>query len=38
MYHSKYGRFLTIYLNLAGWTQIEYQNKHYNINEKDEET
>jgi hypothetical protein len=21
-----------------GWTQIEYQNKHYNINQKDEET
>jgi len=21
-----------------GWTQIEYQNKHYNINQKDEGT
>ena len=21
-----------------GWTQTDYQNKHYNINQKDEET
>ena len=21
-----------------GWTQIDYQNKHYNINQRDEET
>jgi len=21
-----------------GWTQVEYQNKHYNINQKDEGT
>ena len=25
-------------LQSRGWTQIEYQNKHYNINQKDEET
>jgi hypothetical protein len=26
------------YNKYRGWTQIEYQNKHYNIEQKDEET
>ena len=26
------------YNTYTGWTQIEYQNKHYNIDQKDEET
>jgi hypothetical protein len=26
------------YNTYRGWTQIEYQNKHYNIDQKDEET
>ena len=26
------------YNTYRGWTQIDYQNKHYNINQRDEET
>jgi hypothetical protein len=26
------------YNTYRGWTQIEYQNKHYDIDQKDEET
>ena len=26
------------YNKYKGWTQTDYQNEHYNINEKDEET
>ena len=26
------------YIMYRGWTQTDYQNKHYNINQKDEET
>ena len=26
------------YNTYRGWTQTDYQNKHYNINQKDEET
>jgi len=26
------------YSMYRGWTQTDYQNKHYNINQKDEET
>jgi len=26
------------YRGYRGWTQTDYQNKHYNINQKDEET
>jgi hypothetical protein len=28
----------SVYNTYRGWTQTEYQNKHYNINRKDEGT
>jgi hypothetical protein len=27
-----------VYNTYKGWTQIEYQNKHYNIDQKDDGT